>query len=434
MQDNNGNYIFFSSLGKRSNKYFLIKNYFIPRKERYYSIKDRINNNFIVYDEEKDLFIEKDIFDISYQNNKADSNINNSYSLINRYKNNKIHLEKLKKFKEEKLFKKEKNYCDQIYEPNIDFIKKRIIIGPKWETLSGRKEYQIINNSNVKPNDTSLNIQKIESFDEEKNNFNLTKKTSREEKNINSPNTKLLNTSKSLLNKKEIKNVFKSSFFKINKRKLFSSKKEKKTSQKNKSMLNLNTKLFIPKLYILDNIKFANTKIGKYISPPSKPIEPKKKINLKNEIKIFKNKNIGLNPEELKFINEIKNHKKLKLLNYKSKSKVIKIEKKHNTIKKVKSPENEKNKIMINNYYDLKDNFLQKKSYNYYIIKSILKSKDNNKYEYMNKKNSNSFSHKLNIFNEFYDFDCDKISIYNFNKFDNVTYKTISNKKYINNK
>ena len=436
MQDNNGKYIFFSSLGKRTTKFFLIKNYFIPKKDHYFSIKNKLNNSLIEYDEDKEEFLEKDIFDISYQNKKEQSNINDFYSLNNKYKSNKIHLEKLKKFREEKLLEKERKHYEQIYEPNIDYIKKRIIIGPKWENITGRKDNKTTNNSlniekHLKDENTNLINKNNEFLDEEKTNYDLNKTTLKDKKrkNINLFKRKLLHSSKNIFNKKDIQKAFKFSFYNNTKRKFFSPKKEKKLTPKNKSMINLNTKLLISKLYILDKIKVDDTKIAKYISPSTKTFEGKKSFNIKNGIKIFKSKNIGLNLEELKFINEIKNYKKIKLFNNKELNKKIKSDKKSNIIKKIKYVRNKDNKIINNDNYDLKENLWNKKSHNYYIIKSFLKPKVNKKFEYLNKKDSNSFSNKINKFNKFYDFDCDKIDIYNFNKFDNITYKTISNKK-----
>ena len=48
---------------------------------------------------------------------------------------------------------------------------------------------------------------------------------------------------------------------------------------------------------------------------------------------------------------------------------------------------------------------------------------------YLKKDKSNSFSYKIKKLNKFYNFDYDKIDIYNYNKFDNITYKSIKSNK-----
>ena len=84
------------------------------------------------------------------------------------------------------------------------------------------------------------------------------------------------------------------------------------------------------------------------------------------------------------------------------------------------------------NYYNDISNI--KKSFNSYINKSLLKYTENNLNSFILKNdNSKSFSKKLNKYKEFYNFEVDKINIYNYNKFDNITYRTLLVNKFKNN-
>ena len=64
---------------------------------------------------------------------------------INRYKYYKLHNEKLSKYRELGILQKiNEEVQNAIYTPKFDLIYKRIITGPKWNELSGRKQKEII--------------------------------------------------------------------------------------------------------------------------------------------------------------------------------------------------------------------------------------------------------------------------------------------------
>ena len=156
MKDNKGNFIYFSSIGNYSYDNRIINKYYKEKKPKKNLIRNKLidetNSSFFENEESKDIFEDKDIFNISYQKNKTESVQNDNSSIpfflidknnnnMNKYKYYLNHLQKLKKLKKEKeINTNNKKYYEQDYEPNIDFIKKRVIIGPKWELLSGRKD------------------------------------------------------------------------------------------------------------------------------------------------------------------------------------------------------------------------------------------------------------------------------------------------------
>ena len=66
---------------------------------------------------------------------------------INIYKYHQLHLEKIKRLKTSHFFDEKPR--ELVYEPNFDSIKKKVITGPKWNTMTGRKKEKklILNNT-----------------------------------------------------------------------------------------------------------------------------------------------------------------------------------------------------------------------------------------------------------------------------------------------
>ena len=362
---------------------------------------------------------------------------------MNKYKYYLNHLQKLKKLKKEKeINTNKKKYYEQDYEPNIDFIKKRVIIGPKWELLSGRKDSLkklkdnavLIKKSISK--DKNVVAKQINHFNEgKKSKINIKKHILKEilsKKKDYSFETKLYNSNKKIKEKINSNN-FNSSF--MNNTNIINKKIKNKILSKNKSMINLNLETLKSKVYKLDNIKINDKYLSRYISPTSKTIIQSKKIQKKFTTVIKKNRNKfrGLNVEELKIINYIRKNRIKKLSKQNSQPNNLKI-KNSKLWKKIISKEKDQHKQLkiSNNYYNGTPNI--KKSFNSYINRALLKYPENNINSlFLKKYNSKSFRGKINRFKEFYNFHCDKIDIYNFNKFDNITYKTLSVNKPKNN-
>ena len=436
MKDKNGKHIFFSNIGKRTYKNYIINKHYIGKKS---NKKDKK-----LKEEDEESFLEKeiDIFDISYQNKKEPlkSWKNCSFFLNdeknefnNKYKYHIKHIQKLKQLKNENYSKKNK-YYQQIYEPNIDYIKKRIIIGPKWNLLTGREEIpkkdNSINNSiTTIPNLRKLNSsknKKINIFNIKNNYINIKKHNIKNIENNNNYSFQN-NLYYNKLNKKILTAAFNTSYLNnINNSKLNNKENKNKIIQKNKSMINLNLDNFKSKIYKLDNIKFNDNSnsIIKYISPINITIKPKNVKKYKSYTKIYKYKYIGLNNEELKLISDIKKKKNITKLkhNILLKNKILM----KNKINKKEKEYNDGNKS-----YDIYNLNWNKKSFNNYINKILLKNKINNIMNkiYLKKDKSNSFSYKIKKLNKFYNFDYDKIDIYNYNKFDNIAYKSIKSNK-----
>ena len=194
---------------------------------------------------------------------------------------------KLKQLKKEKeINNNNKQNYEQDYEPNIDFIKKRIIIGPKWELITGRRDNlnQLKNNAilikkSISKEKNQINKQ-ISSFIEgKKSKINKKKPILKDmllKKKDYSFDKKLYNSNKKL--KKEKLNsgyLFNTSF--MNNTNNINKKIKNKILSKNKSMINFNLDIK-SKIYRLDNIKINDKHLFKYISPTSKTIETNIKI------------------------------------------------------------------------------------------------------------------------------------------------------------
>ena len=284
MQDKTEKHIFFSSLGKRTYNNNKIKKYYLGNnlKKRNY-----LNNLKNIYKEVDESFLEKgiDIFDNSFQNNKIKSmkNIHNFSFLINdneagnKYEYYKIHMQRLKESKREKCNKNNKAYQKE-YEPKINYIKKRIIIGPKWDLLSGREEIPkkdksttLIQNFKKQNN---LNTKLINLFKRKRHYIGIKKPSFKKLENYKDRSLENnLNYSKIKI-KREISTFpFKTSFCnKINSEKV--NKKKAKHFQ-SKSMINLNFNSFKSKVYKLDNITLKDKSISKYISPANLTLKTK---------------------------------------------------------------------------------------------------------------------------------------------------------------
>ena len=459
MQDNNGNYIFFSNIGKKfkDSKEIKLKHKKIYIKK--YFETSEYNDNFA-----PEIFLKKNnIFDNDNQNNKSkEKPKKNNKRLMekvnNKYKYHDLHIRKLKKLKMLKSLKNQK-INQQIYEPNIDYIKKRIIFGPKWEFMTGRqKESNLNNNQENYSKSKREEIFVNNSFAHKTNNIfmnfdnnNNSNKTFRG--NISLNKKKILNYNRNYSSKptnikinlkRKIKNnvLNNSDIIDINISKLketkrgknlntVSPKSDKKIIIRNISMINC-TNIPLPKEHYLDNM-IINDKLLKMLMLPSSLIPYKKKNNkkiFKIKPKNYKNNFVGINSEQLKVIRDYQKDKKLnsmkKITEFSKtniKDKILSINPKDKM-----SQSFENNNLGMKSYYNYSDESMIKKSFNYFVNKSLLKYKDNK-----SKSNKNfddcegkSFIYNLKS-NEFFKFNIDKINNYSFNKFDNVTYKTLTN-------
>ena len=448
MEDNNGKYIFFSSIGKKLNNAYGLRKYFIEKTEKKSFKKNdflkRIEKNFDEKEEDNDSLLNKDIFDISYNNVKSKNNserhninnINGSLSLSeenneynHKYKYHINHLKKLKMLNKEEQNKNNKIGQAIMYEPNIDTIKKRIIIGPCWKYMTGRKEkpkidkYNLILNSNTKANNTTFCHHLLNSYIKEKNI-----KKNKVVQRYNNPILSARTNTTNIIKKETSKNSFIDN--KTKKSNNISSENiDKRKIKKDKIMLNLDFSLLLSKIYRIDNEKKTNDKfIKRYILPFSKSINNKKKfhkIYKIQKVKKYKNNFSGLNSEEINIINDYIKNKKLESLRKEEKMKRMLIKKKDKKIS-INLSKHVNLKSYINNSYEGNYN---KKSFNSYINQALLNYQNNNMNikSYMTK--NKSFHNLFKKNKEFYYFDYDQINKYNYQKFDNITYKTINNNK-----
>ena len=446
MEDNNGKYIFFSSIGKKLNNAYGLRKYFIEKTEKKSFKKNdflkRIEKNFDEKEEDNDSLLNKDIFDISYNNVKSKNNserhninnINGSLSLSeenneynHKYKYHINHLKKLKMLNKEEQNKNNKIGQAIMYEPNIDTIKKRIIIGPCWKYMTGRKEkpkidkYNLILNSNTKTNNTTFCHHLLNSYIKEKNI-----KKNKVVQRYNNPILSARTNTTNIIKKETSKNSFIDN--KTKKSNNISSENiDKRKIKKDKIMLNLDFSLLLSKIYRIDNEKKTNDKfIKRYILPFSKSINNKKKfhkIYKIQKVKKYKNNFSGLNSEEINIINDYIKNKKLESLRKEEKMKRMLIKKKDKKIS-INLSKHVNLQSYINNSYE---NNYNKKSFNSYINQALLNYQNNNMNikSYMVK--NKSFHNLFKKNKEFYYFDYDQINKYNYQKFDNITYKTINN-------
>ena len=178
--------------------------------------------------------------------------------------------------------------------------------------------------------------------------------------------------------------------------------------------MNLFPRLYSSKTFRLQETDITNKYLKNVFLIKALQNQSKSPNKLKrSDTKIFRNHQIGLNLEQLKILNNLKNktnkNKTIKLKKFfklKNKKMIIIDDKKNIT--------NEKN-LKLNDSYDSTH---IKKSYNSYINKSLLEK---------NKKSLNRsfslFNLKIKKMNEFYKFNLDEIDQYNLSKIDGVTYK-----------
>ena len=351
---------------------------------------------------------EDDDNDSFYEEYKKD-HINTSY------KYHQLHLEKIERLKTSHFLEEKKN--SSAYEPNYNIIKKRIITGPKWISMTGRESQKkiILDNSFSLPK--QLKIPKPQKKEKIKKQ---TIKTLPKNHSSNNMTQKLKKFAKKLnLDKIQTKIPFKN--------KLIKSKIKKTTPKNEVQVLNVFPQLYTTRTYHLkeNDIKDKYLKNVFLITSPKRNLE--KKNSGKSYTKIFRNHEIGLNNEQIKAINDFRNYNKNN--NIKGKIKKLKIQnilnKKYNL-----SLINIKNNFKFKNYgldEDITGISTTEKSFNYKINKSLLEK--NNKEIIRN--NYKSFFldyHKFKKIHEFYQYDIRKIKENSFIKSGSRSFRDI---KYI---
>ena len=415
MKNDEENY-FFSKLGKKS-KMLFGSIYLDYKKHNKSSISNHYRQQLDKLFLEEDRNLNLNIFDSPpIKTNKSMLETNNSIasffyeerkkSTINNYKYHQIHLEKLKKLKESGLFNQKQRQV--IYEPNYDYIKTKIISGPKWDKITGRKkEKKLILNKSF-----NVLLEKIKFRQQKKKKYLKKLKIIKLKKSRSSINF----TPKLQKLKEKIKLCPK-----------FEKEKNKKikkiTIKKTKKLISLFPELETSKIYMLQETDINNKNFQKIFNLETSINNVSKRKPLKTDIKIFKHHQIGLNYEQLKMINSFrcnKNNlkekiKKLKLNNESGeKNKLIKTEDKKEDIDKKKASNNSESTLI-------------KKSFNYFIDKSKLKKENNEENKYNNKSFYPSYPPNLKK-HEFYKFNIDDLTEYSFPKFDNITLKAIKSK------
>ena len=427
---NNEESIYFSKIGKKLNiKY---GNVFIEHKKNNKKltanyIRQQLEN-LLLNEEEKsknrnifDSFLKKRNKLLLEEDTSSDSFFDNEKEKksFNNYKYYQLHLDKIKRLKTSNNYDEKPR--ELVYAPIYDLVDKKIITGPKWNTMTGRKKEK-----NIKVNNSfnicSKELKKIKKKQKEvlkklkiiplKKNYsavNITHNLQKIVKNLN-------------LNHKYYKPQGKN---KICERYVKNNEIKNTTPKKEKTLMNSFPKLNKSKIYLIKetDIKDRYLKNVFFIKTTNNEINQKK--SLKTDIKIFRNKQIGLNYEQLKIINAFKDDK----ASIKEKIKKLKIKKILNKKYKLlltdnrKNNENKKLNFNTNNNNQIR---LFQKSFNYFINKPKYIKND----KCMLKKNKSFYlSHPLYIKNyEFYKYNVDDLNEYNFSKFDNITFKSNCNK------
>lgn len=351
---------------------------------------------------------EDDDNDSFYEEYKKD-HINTSY------KYHQLHLEKIERLKTSHFLEEKKN--SSAYEPNYNIIKKRIITGPKWISMTGRESQKkiILDNSFSLPK--QLKIPKPQKKEKIKKQ---TIKTLPKNHSSNNMTQKLKKFAKKLnLDKIQTKIPFKN--------KLIKSKIKKTTPKNEVQVLNVFPQLYTTRTYHLkeNDIKDKYLKNVFLITSPKRNLE--KKNSGKSYTKIFRNHEIGLNNEQIKAINDFRNYNKNN--NIKGKIKKLKIQnilnKKYNL-----SLINIKNNFKFKNYgldEDITGISTTEKSFNYKINKSLLE-KNNKEIIRNNYKSLFLDYHKFKKIHEFYQYDIRKIKENSFIKSGSRSFRDI---KYI---
>ena len=351
---------------------------------------------------------EDDDNDSFYEEYKKD-HINTSY------KYHQLHLEKIERLKTSHFLEEKKN--SSAYEPNYNIIKKRIITGPKWISMTGRESQKkiILDNSFSLPKQLKtpkphkkekIKKQTIKTLPKNHSSNNMTQKLKKFAKKLN-------------LDKIQTKIPFKN--------KLIKSKIKKTTPKNEVQVLNVFPQLYTTRTYHLkeNDIKDKYLKNVFLITSPKRNLE--KKNSGKSYTKIFRNHEIGLNNEQIKAINDFRNYNKNN--NIKGKIKKLKIQnilnKKYNL-----SLINIKNNFKFKNYgldEDITGISTTEKSFNYKINKSLLE-KNNKEIIRNNYKSLFLDYHKFKKIHEFYQYDIRKIKENSFIKSGSRSFRDI---KYI---
>ena len=351
---------------------------------------------------------EDDDNDSFYEEYKKD-HINTSY------KYHQLHLEKIERLKTSHFLEEKKN--SSAYEPNYNIIKKRIITGPKWISMTGRESQKkiILDNSFSLPK--QLKIPKPQKKEKIKKQ---TIKTLPKNHSSNNMTQKLKKFAKKLnLDKIQTKIPFKN--------KLIKSKIKKTTPKNEVQVLNVFPQLYTTRTYHLkeNDIKDKYLKNVFLITSPKRNLE--KKNSGKSYTKIFRNHEIGLNNEQIKAINDFRNYNKNN--NIKGKIKKLKIQnilnKKYNL-----SLINIKNNFKFKNYgldEDITGISTTEKSFNYKINKSLLE-KNNKEIIRNNYKSLFLDYHKFKKIHEFYQYDIRKIKENSFIKSGSRSFRDIKYK------
>ena len=406
---------YFSNIGKRLNiKYGnvfveynkskninLLRDYYRQKLDELLLDEDEKNkkeNSFDIFKKKTPLILpEEDL-------NFLDENEKKPY---NNYKYYQLHMEKIKRLKNSPSSNEKPR--ELVYEPNIDSVKRKIISGPKWETMTGRSHETRLNQSyNFSDRKLKLKTEKnIVKNNEYKKKIKLTPlRKNHSSINIFSKNINIIplsNINNSYLTEKNCQKKEKTE------------KIQKKKIKKENIIMNLFPRLYSSKTFRLQETDITNKYLKNIFLIKTSQNQSKSPNKLKrSDTKIFRNHQIGLNLEQLKILNNFKNktnkNKTIKLKKFfklKNKKMIIIDDKKNNIT-------NEKN-LKLNDSYDSTH---IKKSYNSYINKSLLEK---------NKKSLNRsfslFNLKIKKMNEFYKFNLDEIDQYNLSKIDGVTYK-----------
>ena len=424
---NNEKRCYISNIGKKLN--ILYGNVFIKHKQKNKKLflkylREKLDD-FLLDEKEKNK--NKDIFNIlirkrakimSDQDDENDSlfDENQKYHISTSYKYHQLHLEKIERLKTSH-FSKEKPICLS-YNPNYKLVKKSIITGPKWESLTGRKPEKKLILDNCFSSSNNLKISKL-----------------RKKEKIKKPNFKTLTKNFSYNNmtqniKKLAKNLIisKSPNKELNKplKKIIThskSKSKKSTPRKQVQVMSVFPKLYTPKTYYLKetDIKDKNLKNIFFIKTSPQNRIGKKNL-VKSNTKIFRNHVIGLNNEQIKAINEFRNHNnniktKIKKLNTK------KILHKKNNLS-LNDIKNDFNSKILRCKENITGTSTSEKSFNYLINKSILE-KSNKEIIRNNYRSLFLDFYKFKKKREFYKYDADKLYDYSFSKFDNRIFRDI---------
>ena len=165
-------------------------------------IKNQINKNNIYFKEEEKNNKNKTLF-------KKNKNLKDSLNIINSKKHKKIeilnkkhlyqgknykyyneHIKRLNKYKDEGIYKKLLSQKgNSSYNPNMDYIYKKILSGPKWDKLSGRKSLFKLNRSNI--NNNSINASTEDNYKNSKKNNTFKLKSGNKSRNISILNKKI---------------------------------------------------------------------------------------------------------------------------------------------------------------------------------------------------------------------------------------------------